>query len=145
MGRACDGCSFHCKHNVTGDGTAPAVIRPVRHPPVSLINTDHAVLSSVPSSFSMTMPGDSAASPLPLWPCGSVPEPPSWPRWPPPGEGPLTTRCCRLASLITVDQIQTRTNPRICASSPGNEISQELASLVDHCFNGNRLVRTKTG
>ena len=132
VGRACDGCSFHCKHNVTGDGTAPAVIRPVRHPPVSLINTDHAVLSSVPSSFSVTMPGDSAASPCTAAAVVA-------------GDGLLTTRCCRLASLITVDQIQTRTNPRICASSPGNEISQELASLVDHCFNGNRLVRTKTG
>jgi len=42
-----------CKHDETDDGTAPAVIRPARRPPIGLI-TDHSAPSSVPSSFSMT-------------------------------------------------------------------------------------------
>ena len=46
------GCFGSFKHDGTDDGTAPAVIRPARHPPspIGLI-TDRAV----PSSFSMTV------------------------------------------------------------------------------------------
>jgi len=35
-----------------------------------------------------------------------------------------------LASLITMVQIETQTSSRICASSPGNELSRELTSLI---------------
>ena len=131
-----DSCSYHCKHDRTGDRMAHAVIRLVRHTPIGLI-TDRSVPpwrhlfchpSSVPSSFSMTMPGDSAASPMAIWPPGSAPVPPRQP--PPLRDGSLTTRCCWLASLITTVQIGTQMSPSVCALSPGNEISRELTSLL---------------
>ena len=129
-----DGCLYHCKHDGTGDGMAHAIIRLARHPPIGLI-TDRSVSSwrhlfRHPSSFSMTMPRDSAASPTAIWPPGSAPEPPRQP--PLLRDGSFTTRCCWLASLITMVQIGTQMSPSICAFSPGNEISRELTSLLQN-------------
>jgi len=46
---------------------------------------------------------------------------------------PRRTRWRCLASVITTVQMETRTSPGICASSPRNEISRELTSLVWPC------------